>query len=187
MERLACRPFRQEKPRHLREDAGTRGYAGGSLGHGDARLELDARHDLLHGPELHAVQPGAQRFHPRTVSRRPSPPHQRLVQARNHGVHPVRGVPRRDRAGSGMDRNGLPLRPLAGGDIGRDRRGRGACEYGLHSRIPGSRKPQPFPVVGGHRFLPLPAHSPQRWPAAPCHLGGSVLLFPLDPAVARDQ
>lgn len=69
------------------------------------------------------------------------PPHQRLVQARNHGVHPVRGIPRRDRAGSGMDRNGLPLRPLAGGDIGRDRRGRGACEYGLHSRVPGSRKP----------------------------------------------
>ena len=79
--------------------------------------------------------------HPRTVPRRPSPPHQRLVQARNHGVHPVRGIPRRDRAGSGMDRNGLPLRPLAGGDIGRDRRGRGACEYGLHSRVPGSRKP----------------------------------------------
>ena len=73
------------------------------------------------------------------------------------------------------------------GDIGRDRRGRGACEYGLHSRVPGSRKPQPFPVVGGHRFLPLPALSPQGWPAAPCHLGGSVLLFPLDPAVARDQ
>ena len=53
--------------------------------------------------------------------------------------------------------------------------------------IPACRKPQPFPVVGGHRFLPLPAHSPQGWPAAPCHLGGSVLLFPLDPAVARDQ
>ena len=45
----------------------------------------------------------------------------------------------------------------------------------------------PFPMVGGHRFLPLSAHSPQGWPAAPCHLGGSVLLFPLDPAVARDQ
>ena len=53
--------------------------------------------------------------------------------------------------------------------------------------VTGSRKPQPFPMVGGHRFLPLPAHSPQGWPAAPCHLGGSVLLFPLDPAVARDQ
>ena len=53
--------------------------------------------------------------------------------------------------------------------------------------IPGSRKPQPFPMVGGHRFLPLSAHSPQGWPAAPCHLGGSVLLFPLDPAVARNQ
>ena len=57
----------------------------------------------------------------------------------------------------------------------------------VSTALPGSRKPQPFPMVGGHRFLPLPAHSPQGWPAAPCHLGGSVLLFPLDPAVARDQ
>lgn len=184
MERLACRPFRQEKPRRVREGAGTRGYAGGGVGHGDARLELDTRHDLLHGPELNAVQPGAQRFHPRTVPGRTSPPHQRPVQARNHGVHLVWGVPRRDRAGSGMDRNGLPLRALAGGDIGRSRRSRRARQYGLHSRASGGREPQPLPVVGGHRFLPLPAHPPQGWPAAPRHLGGSLFLFPLDLAAA---
>ncbi|MFQ8736976.1 MAG: MFS transporter [Bilophila wadsworthia] len=80
----------------------------------------------------------------------------------------------------------LPLRPLAGGDIGRDRRGRGLVSTAF---IPRTRESEAATLSRGRRSS-IPSAScapPQGWPAAPCHLGGSVLLFPLDPAVARDQ